>query len=105
MTCGGNGGLSLWKYEYPAARSAKADDGVAAGVAGTLSMVHSSSVATQPVSSLDWHGDKVWYLSFFCRYRLACAYPGPTHPQAGLCAVSAFDQSLRVCVVTNLNTL
>lgn len=82
MTCGGNGGLALWKYDYPAQRSRKGDDGEMVGVAGTISLINNVNVASQPVNAVDWHMDK-----------------------AGLCAVAAFDQSLRVCVVTNLQTL
>eukprot|EP00048_Salpingoeca_helianthica_P000847 m.44355 g.44355 ORF g.44355 m.44355 type:complete len:357 (-) comp10902_c0_seq1:169-1239(-) len=82
LTSGGNGGLALWKYDYPAQRHTKGEDGVPVGVAGTLSLVANVNVAGQPINSADWHSDKL-----------------------GLLAVTGFDQSLRVCVVTNLATL
>ena len=47
MTCGGNGGLALWKYDYPVARAVKGEDGHMRGVAGSLSLLSNVNVATQ----------------------------------------------------------
>eukprot|EP00042_Codosiga_hollandica_P025975 m.119437 g.119437 ORF g.119437 m.119437 type:complete len:356 (+) comp52054_c0_seq7:93-1160(+) len=82
MTCGGNGSLSLWKYQYPSSRVAKDADNQDVGVVGTVSLVNNVALATQPISSIDWNMDK-----------------------AGLFVTAAFDQALRVGFVTNVNTL
>jgi WD repeat-containing protein 92 len=49
------------------------------GVAGTVELLNNAPVAEQPVSSFDWSPDK-----------------------QGLCVYSAFDQQVRVGVVTKL---
>lgn len=79
-TCGGNGGISLWKYKYPAQRVVKDDAGVASGVAGTLAFIASTGMTSQPINSFDWHPDK-----------------------KGLFVATAFDQTVRVGIATNLN--
>ncbi|XP_072491474.1 dynein axonemal assembly factor 10 [Notamacropus eugenii] len=80
MTAGGAGALHLWKYEYPAHRSKKDSEGVEMGVAGSVSLLQNVTLSTQPISSLDWSPDK-----------------------RGLCVCSAFDQTVRVLIVTKLN--
>ncbi|XP_029558991.1 dynein axonemal assembly factor 10 isoform X1 [Salmo trutta] len=80
MTAGGAGNLHLWKYEYPAQRSKKDSDEVDMGVAGTVNLLQNVTLSTQPIASLDWSPDK-----------------------QGLCVCSAFDQSVRVLIVTKLN--
>ncbi|CAM9883692.1 dynein axonemal assembly factor 10 [Lampetra fluviatilis] len=82
MTTGGSGNLNLWKYEYPAQRSRKDDDGHEAGVTGSVSLLQNMTVASQPVAGLDWSPDK-----------------------QGLCACTAFDQTLRVLIVTKLGRM
>lgn len=82
MTCGGAGGLSLWKYSYPSERSVKDADGIAYGVAGTCEKLQEMSFGTQPVHCFDWSKDK-----------------------EGLAVCGAFDQSIRVVLVTKLNKL
>ncbi|KAJ1541078.1 hypothetical protein HK405_010910, partial [Cladochytrium tenue] len=52
------------------------------GVAGTIERLNHAAVAEQPVSGFDWSPDKT-----------------------GLCAFSAFDQHVRVGIVTKLDTL
>ncbi|XP_002126437.2 dynein axonemal assembly factor 10 [Ciona intestinalis] len=79
MTTGGSGSLSLWKYEYPPKR-VKEEDGVSKGVIGSLQYLQNSTISTQPVCGLDWSPDKL-----------------------GLCVTVAFDQALRVLIVTKLN--
>eukprot|EP01137_Pigoraptor_chileana_P010640 Opistho-2@60480 len=82
LTTGGSGSLSLWKYSYPEQRSLKDEKGHAYGVAGTVSMLNSVTVATQPVASFDWSPDK-----------------------EGLAVCTSFDQCVRVMIVTKLNKL
>ncbi|NXN12242.1 WDR92 protein, partial [Indicator maculatus] len=80
MTSGGAGSLHLWKYEYPAQRSRKDSEGAEMGVAGSVSLLQNVTLSTQPISSLDWSPDK-----------------------KGLCVCGAFDQTVRVLIVTKLN--
>ncbi|RXM37171.1 WD repeat-containing protein 92 [Acipenser ruthenus] len=80
MTAGGAGSLHLWKYEYPAQRSKKDADEIEMGVAGSASLLQNVTLSTQPIASLDWSPDK-----------------------QGLCVCSAFDQTVRVLIVTKLN--
>lgn len=81
ITSGGNGGLNLSKYNYPAKRTKKdANNKEDEGVAGTVQLLNHATVAEQPVSAFDWSPDKM-----------------------GLCAFTAFDQQLRIGIVTKLN--
>uniref|UniRef100_A0A8C3E9U5 Dynein axonemal assembly factor 10 n=1 Tax=Corvus moneduloides TaxID=1196302 RepID=A0A8C3E9U5_CORMO len=82
MTSGGSGSLHLWKYEYPAQRSKKDSEGSEMGVAGSVSLLQNVTLSTQPISSLDWSPDK-----------------------KGLCVCGAFDQTVRVLIVTKLNKI
>lgn len=68
--------------EYPAERSKKDADGVDVGVAGSVNLLQNVTLSTQPIASLDWSPDK-----------------------QGLCVCSGFDQSVRVIIVTKLNTV
>ncbi|KAJ3130260.1 WD repeat-containing protein 92 [Nowakowskiella sp. JEL0407] len=88
ISSGGNGGLSLYKYNYPSKRS-KPDSShtpkneekqLEIGVAGTIEQLQRVSVADQPISAFDWSADK-----------------------RGLCAFTSFDQSVRVGIVTKLD--
>lgn len=82
MVCAGDGTLYMYKYHYPAQRRIKDPDGNWAGCAGTVELVNSRNLSTQPIGSFDWHPDK-----------------------AGLFVCSAFDQHIRVGMVTRLKTL
>lgn len=82
MTMGGNGSLNLWKYNYPAKRVTTNPDDKPEGVAGTLDLLQNVTLSTQPIHSFDWNPDK-----------------------AGLAVCTAFDQALRVLIVTKLNKL
>lgn len=66
--------------EYPAQRSKKDSEGAEMGVAGSVSLLQNVTLSTQPISSLDWSPDK-----------------------KGLCVCGAFDQTVRVLIVTKLN--
>lgn len=68
--------------EYPAQRTKKGADDVDMGVAGSVNLLQNVTLSTQPISSLDWSPDK-----------------------QGLCVCSSFDQSVRVLIVTKLNTV
>lgn len=82
MTLGGNGSLYLWKYNYPTQRVKQDEDKQDMGVAGTLSLLQNVTLSTQPINALDWSPDK-----------------------EGLCVCSAFDQTVRVLIVTKLNRI
>lgn len=79
MTSGGDGCLNLHKYNYPPRRNRKDADGLLEGVPGTVSVLNATTVAEQPVASLDWNLDK-----------------------PGLCAFASFDQTIRIGIVTKL---
>ncbi|CAM9370319.1 unnamed protein product [Chrysoparadoxa australica] len=80
MTGGGNGGFNLYKYHYPNARTKQHKDGHPEGVAGSVELLNSRVISTQPIVSFDWSPDR-----------------------EGLCALACLDQSLRVYIVTKLN--
>ena len=52
------------------------------GVPGTVQLVQNAVMSTQPINSFDWSPDK-----------------------EGLCVCTAFDQTVRVVIVTKLKTL
>jgi len=80
VTAGGNGGLNLYKYHYPTNRIGKhTQDGASIGIIGTIELLNSRVVSTQPIVSLDWSPDKL-----------------------GLCCFSCLDQTIRVSIVTQL---
>ena len=68
--------------DYPSHRSVKDSDGVSEGVAGTLTLLQDVTMSTQPICGFDWNADKL-----------------------GLCVCTAFDQTLRVLIVTRLKTV
>ena len=80
VCCGGDGSLSLYKYHYPDQRQVKDAQNVPYGVAGTVSLLASKAVSTQPICSFDWSPDK-----------------------EGLAVMGSFDQAVRVAIVTKLN--
>jgi len=80
MTTGGNGGMCLWKYNYPSCRVKKDDNDLEVGVPGTVSSLQNMTLASQPLSSFDWSPDKM-----------------------GLAVCTGLDQTLRMIIVTKLN--
>lgn len=80
MTGGGNGGLNIYKYHYPASRSKQDAEGVDMGVPGSVELLNSRVVSTQPIVSFDWSPDK-----------------------EGLCVFACLDQTVRVNIVTKLH--
>lgn len=66
---------------YPSCRVKKdADSGLDMGVAGNVELLQNMTLATQPLSSIDWCPDKM-----------------------GLAICTGFDQTLRMIIVTKLN--
>eukprot|EP00164_Ancoracysta_twista_P004417 GFYU01005962.1.p1 GENE.GFYU01005962.1~~GFYU01005962.1.p1 ORF type:complete len:380 (-),score=92.11 GFYU01005962.1:250-1326(-) len=82
MTCGGNGSLNLWKYNYPSQRSVLDEKNQAFGIIGNVEMIQEKNLSTQPIASFDWNLDK-----------------------EGLCVMGSFDQSIRVGIVTKTNLI
>lgn len=79
-TGGGNGNLNIYKYEYPAQRKMKDEHQYEYGIAGTVNLLQTKNLSTQPICSLDWHPDKT-----------------------GLACIGSFDQAVRVAVVSKLD--
>ena len=80
-TCGGNGGLNIYKYHNPISRTGKhAKDGAPIGVMGNVELLNSRIISTQPIVSFDWSPDK-----------------------DGLAVMAALDQTLRVQLITKLD--
>uniref|UniRef100_A0A1B6CAY4 Dynein axonemal assembly factor 10 n=1 Tax=Clastoptera arizonana TaxID=38151 RepID=A0A1B6CAY4_9HEMI len=82
ITCGGSGSVCLWKYNYPEKRIKDNGDGQNISVAGNVSLLQNSMLSTQPISSFQWSKDKIGL---------------------GLC--TAFDQTVRIVIVTKLNLI
>ena len=80
--CAGDGTLSLYKYCYPDQRQIKDANGNPTGVAGTVELLSDKNLSSQPIAAFDWSPDK-----------------------AGLFCCAAFDQCVRVGVVTKLQNL
>ncbi|XP_058126194.1 dynein axonemal assembly factor 10 [Anopheles ziemanni] len=80
VTGGGSGNVRIWLYHYPEKRTKSLADGEEQGVAGTLEMLHATTLSTQPVHTFDWSPDRV-----------------------GLAVCGSFDQTVRVLISTNLN--
>ena len=71
------------------------------GVVGSVSLLQNMTIASQPISSIDWSPDKVQEgvvvtLSKFIVSMFLIL-------QEGLLACCSFDQTVRVCIVTKLN--
>ena len=80
MTGGGNGGFNIYKYHYPKSRTTTGKDNVPLGVAGTVELLNSKVISSQPIISMDW-----------------------CHDKEGLCVLSCLDQTIRSYIVTKLN--
>jgi WD40 repeat protein len=81
MTGGGNGGFNIYKYHYPKNRVGKhRDDNLPVGVPGTVELLNSRVISTQPIVSFDWSPDR-----------------------EGLCCMSSLDQTMKVFIVTRLD--
>ena len=73
MTGGGNGGFNIYKYHYPSNRVGRhCRDSEPVGVLGSIELLNSRILSTQPLSSFDWSPDR-----------------------QGLCCMSSLDQTLR----------
>ena len=82
MVGAGGGALSLYQYHYPDNRVASDTEGNKSGVAGSLTQLQTQQISDQPVNSLDWSQDK-----------------------NGLLVTSAFDQRIRIVIVTKLHLI
>jgi hypothetical protein len=80
MTCGGNGTLNMYKYQYPKERFRETEDGKKIGVMGSNKLLNSKKLAEQPIVSFDWHMEK-----------------------QGLAVMCALDQTVKVALVTKLD--
>jgi WD repeat-containing protein 92 len=80
MTGGGNGGFNLYKYNYPNSRVMNHKDGSPMGVIGSVELLNSRVISTQPIKSFDWSMDL-----------------------EGLCVLSCLDQTIRCFICTKLN--
>jgi len=81
MTGGGNGGFNIYKYRYPKNRVGKHhSDEAPIGIAGSVELLNSRVISTQPIVSFDWSPDR-----------------------EGLCCMSCLDQTMRVFIVTKLD--
>lgn len=64
MTGGGNGGFNLYKYHYPTSRTrlappmAGSAEQYPMGVMGTVELLNSKVISTQPIVNVDWNMDK-----------------------------------------------
>ena len=65
---------------YPSNRVTQDSNEVPMGVAGSVNLLQNVTMSTQPIAGFDWSPDKM-----------------------GLCVCTAFDQCLRVLIVTKLN--
>lgn len=79
---GGGGELTLCRYVYPPERSVRDSEGQAKGVAGAIEELNKVRISDQPINAMDWHSGK-----------------------EGLLACTAFDQSVRVMLVTKLQLI
>ncbi|KAL3810079.1 hypothetical protein ACHAXA_011812 [Cyclostephanos tholiformis] len=74
MTGGGNGGFNIYKYRYPQKTVGKHErDGAPIGIAGSVELLNSRVISTQPITSFDWSPDR-----------------------EGLCCMSTLDQMMRL---------
>jgi len=73
---------SLSYSNYPSRRVESDADGNEMGITGTTSLLQNTTLCTQPIASLDWSPDK-----------------------QGIAVCTSFDQTIRVIIVTKLNTL
>lgn len=76
-TGGGNGGFNIYKYHYPLSRSTQDADGHYEGIMGSVELLNSKVLSTQPIVSMDWSPDR-----------------------EGLCVLSCLDQTVRVYIVS-----
>ncbi|KAL1140366.1 hypothetical protein AAG570_000298 [Ranatra chinensis] len=79
VTCGGNGSICLWKYEYPLKRVKDDLEGEKVGVMGNVQLLQNSTLTSQPISSFAWCPDKL-----------------------GLGLATSFDQAFRLVIITKL---
>ena len=79
-TLGGNGAVSLYRYNYPSQRTLKDPEGNERGVIGKLELLNQRDICQQPVSAFDWNKDKL-----------------------GLGVLCGLDQTVKILITTKLN--
>eukprot|EP00640_Fibrocapsa_japonica_P002197 CAMPEP_0113939982 /NCGR_PEP_ID=MMETSP1339-20121228/6185_1 /TAXON_ID=94617 /ORGANISM="Fibrocapsa japonica" /LENGTH=353 /DNA_ID=CAMNT_0000943641 /DNA_START=29 /DNA_END=1087 /DNA_ORIENTATION=+ /assembly_acc=CAM_ASM_000762 len=79
LTGGGNGGLNVYKYHYPKSRVSTDKNNAPIGVVGSVELLNSRVISTQPVVAANWSPDREGLLTLVC-----------------------LDQTLRVFIVTKL---
>ena len=84
---------------YPDRREKEDDKGVKMGVVGSVSLLQNMTIASQPISSIDWSPDKVQEGVVVTLSKFILCFD----LQEGLLACCSFDQTVRVCIVTKLN--
>ena len=80
ISLGGNGAANLYKYNYPTQRKIMDENNIPKGVIGSLTVLNTKEITTQPIVGFDWHPDKL-----------------------GLATLVALDQTVKVYLVTRLN--
>ena len=73
------------------------------GVVGSVSLLQNMTIASQPISSMDWSPDKVTCLTCISANLNIFVCVCLLDLQEGLLACCSFDQTVRVCIVTKLN--
>jgi hypothetical protein len=82
MTSTGAGILELFKYNYPPKRVTKDENKEDVGVVGSVKSIQTATLAEQPIGAFDWSPDKCGLFSFI-----------------------AFDQQVRVGMVTKISSI
>ena len=82
MMINNNHSICSFFSNYPTVRVKQDKDGADEGVMGTIALQQNVILSTQPIAGFDWSPDKT-----------------------GLAVCTAFDQTLRVLIVTKLKTL
>ena len=59
ISMGGNGAVNIYKYNYPTQRSVMDENNIPKGVVGSLSVLNTKDITTQPIVGFDWHPDKL----------------------------------------------
>ena len=82
ISMGGNGGVSLYKYIYPMKKFILDENNMPKGNVGTLSIIKTKKISSQPIVGFDWHQEKT-----------------------GLASLISLDNTLKVFYFTKLTTI
>ena len=92
MTGGGNGGFNVYKYHYPMSRSVQDAEGQLEGVMGSVELLNSKVISTQPIVSMDWR-----YVELSEIHQVSHVI---SPDREGLAVLACLDQSVRVYIVS-----